>query len=452
MDPVAQFLVSVAAIFLIGAIGEMVFARTFIPDAIWLIATGMLLEPVLGWVTREQLNTIAPHFAALTLVIVLFEGGAQIRLKQLASVAPRASLLALISFATAAATVAAATMAAAWMGWWPAGWSWSHAALVGCILGGSSSIIIMPAMERARVEPALANLVGLESAITDALCVVGTAAMIDVMVSGAEASSNPAVSLLRSFGLALVIGLVAAFAWLLFLRMLRTSEHAYPITLAVLLLLYVAIDAAGGSAALGILAVAIVLGNASDITQKFKLGEGFELGPDVRGVHSHMAFIIKSLFFTFMGLMLGPPLGLIFLGLFLALALAGARVPGAMLATLGSTLSPPARKMVALSFPRGMAAGVLATLPHFSGVPDTEQVPVFVFAAVIGTILLFAGGFPILRKQLSTTDAPPGEPAAPPPGAELPPAAALAGPPPTSEPGASQPQQSEPQQSEPQQS
>ena len=29
-DPVAQFLVAVAAVFLIGAVGEMVFERTFI--------------------------------------------------------------------------------------------------------------------------------------------------------------------------------------------------------------------------------------------------------------------------------------------------------------------------------------------------------------------------------------------------------------------------------------
>ena len=83
-DPVAQFLVAVAAIFVIGAIGEIVFTKTFIPDAVWLIATGILLGPILGWVTKAQLNVVAPYFAALTLVIVLFEGGSQIKLGALA--------------------------------------------------------------------------------------------------------------------------------------------------------------------------------------------------------------------------------------------------------------------------------------------------------------------------------------------------------------------------------
>ena len=34
MDPVAQFLLAVASIFLIGAVGEIIFERTSIPDAL----------------------------------------------------------------------------------------------------------------------------------------------------------------------------------------------------------------------------------------------------------------------------------------------------------------------------------------------------------------------------------------------------------------------------------
>ena len=402
MDPVAQFLIVVAAIFLIGAVGEMVFERTFIPDAIWLILLGVVLGPVLGFVTREQLNAVAPHFAALTLVVVLFEGGSRIKLGQLAKVAPRAGALALVTFLFAAGAIALIARGAGFIGLLPETWGWSHALLVGCILGGPSSIIIMPAMERAKLQPALANLVGLESAITDAFCVVGTAAMIDIMVAGDQAAS-PALALLQSFGLALAIGAVSGLAWLLFLRMLKGSEHAYPITLAVLLVLYVAIDAVGGSAALGILTVAIILGNAPAITKKFDLGEGFELGQSVRGVHQQIAFIIKSLFFTFMGLMLGPPWGLIGLGALLAVFIALARVPAGVIALLGSKLDDASRKMVLLSMPRGMAAGVLATLPAFAGVPDTAELPVFVFSCIVTTIILFAIGFPMIRKQLPTT-------------------------------------------------
>jgi hypothetical protein len=56
--------------------------------------------------------------------------------------------------------------------------------------------------------------------------------------------------------------------------------------------------------------------------------------------------------------------------------------------------------MVLISLPRGMAAGVLATMPAHRGVPGTENVPLAVFATVLSTILIFAIGFPIVQRRL----------------------------------------------------
>ena len=36
MNPVALFLITIACIFLLGAMGEAVFKRTNVPDLIWL--------------------------------------------------------------------------------------------------------------------------------------------------------------------------------------------------------------------------------------------------------------------------------------------------------------------------------------------------------------------------------------------------------------------------------
>jgi hypothetical protein len=48
-------------------------------------------------VTKAQLNVIAPYFAALTLVVVLFNGGSTLRLNEVSTAAPRAGLLARIA-------------------------------------------------------------------------------------------------------------------------------------------------------------------------------------------------------------------------------------------------------------------------------------------------------------------------------------------------------------------
>ena len=259
----------------------------------------------------------------------------------------------------------------------------------------------MPAMAAARLEPKLANLVNLESALTDAFCVVGTAAIIDILLGGVGGAAGPAVTLLRSFGIGSVIGMVAGLIWLLFLKMMKNHEHAYPITLSVLLVLYVVIDKAGGSAALGILFVALILGNAPSLSQKIGLAQEVSLDTSVRGFHRQMAFIIKSFIFVFIGAMLGPPWGQLALGLVLGAVLLAARIPGVFLALLGSGLGKEQRSIVTVALPRGMAAGVLATLPGTKGVPGTEGLPVMVFAAVFMSILIFATGFYLAKRKIS---------------------------------------------------
>lgn len=424
---VASFLLAVAGIFLIGAAGEAVFRRTSVPDVIWLILVGILLGPILHFVTREQLTNIAPYFAALTLVVVLFEGGSKLDLGDVSRAAPRSALLALVSFGLAVAAVTLLSMGARLVGVLPGTWSWTHGLLLGAILGGSSSIIIMPAMQQAKVAPRVASLVGLESAFTDAFCVVGASALIDILAASALPGQSPAAALLTSFAIGAGMGAVSGAAWLLVLRFLRDSEHAYPITLSSLIVLYVAIDHAGGSAALGILAFAVIVGNAKGISAKVGLTDQRGLGRDVRGFHTQMTFIIKSFFFTFIGAMLGPPLGLIAFGILLGATMLAARVPAVHAAMVGTDFGPADRKLVMVSLPRGMAAGVLATLPAAAGVPSTEQLPTLVFAAVFTSILVFAVGFPLVRRGARQG---PAEASAPIPPAAGPEAAAAQEPPP----------------------
>ena len=170
MDPVTAFLLTIAGVFLIGTLGEIVFRYTGVPDVVWLIVVGMILGPISGAVTPERLSAIAPYFAALTLIVILFEGGSRLRLGELGRTALGALLLAVATFLLAALAVALLSMVLRLTRVLPAPWTWYHALLLGSILGGSSSIVILPAVAQAKLPARLANLVGLESAFTDAFC------------------------------------------------------------------------------------------------------------------------------------------------------------------------------------------------------------------------------------------------------------------------------------------
>ncbi len=420
MDPVSLFLLTVAGIFLVGILGEIVFDKTSVPDVVWLIAVGAVLGPVTGLLERPMLEGVAPFFGALTLVIVLFEGGSRLNLSELTTAAPRATLLALLSFVSSVAVVAGVVSAGISMELLPSSWTVMHGVTLGAILGGSSSVVIMPAMSKARLAPRISNLVNLESAITDVLCVVVTVACIEIMVSGSADPVAAGAAVGRSFGIGLGIGALVGLVSLLFLRMLERSEYAYPALLGALLILYVVVGELGGSAALAILAVAVLVGNARSIGSAFGLSDDAALGQGVRHVHTQLAFIIKSFFFTFIGAMLGPPLPMIAIGAVMAVLLLVIRVPVTRLATLGGHFSRGGRALVTITLPRGMAAGVLAMLPHHAGVPGTELFPVLAFSAVVVTILLFAAAFPMVKSKLSPDDLSP-ETEAPPPQFPAPP-------------------------------
>lgn len=398
MSPVTLFLICLAAIFLIGTFGEVVFTRTKVPDVVWLIVVGILIGPVLGIVSRATLLSVAPYFSALTLVLVLFEGGSRLDLVQLYRAAARSVLLSILSFLFSAVAVTLVSRLMVEAGVLPGTWDWHQEVLIGLIVGGTSPIVIMAAITRGGVPPEAANLISLESALSDVLCIVAVSSVIGIFKSG-EVGNGPWLDLVRSFGLGILLGAAGGMVWLLLLEWLKDNEHAYPITLSALLLLYVAVESVGGSGALGVLAFAVVVGNANHIGRRVNITHDLRLHDDVRGFHSQMFFIIKSFFFTFVGAMLGPPWALATAGAILAAVLLVARYPAAWLAMLHSSLRPQPRKIVFMSVPRGVAAGVLATLPVAAGLPGMAELPTVVFACVVGTILIFAAGFPLVMRS-----------------------------------------------------
>ncbi|MGB0589791.1 MAG: cation:proton antiporter [Myxococcota bacterium] len=423
MTPVTVLLSLVAVVILVGALGETITKRTQIPDVIWLILLGIFLGPVSGVIDTETLkqnDDAIQLFASITLIIVLFEGGSRLKIGELARVAPRAALLSSTGFVVTVLSVAVVSWLAGAL--LLEGWTFLHGVMLGAIVGGSSSLIVMPSMNLAKLNPKVSNLVGLESALTDALCVVVTLAMITILTASGESTSSPLATLGEQFGIAILVGSVAAWCWMPVMRLLRGSPHAYPVTLSALIVLYVSVEQMGGSAALGILAFSIVVGNAKAIVAKvgFLSNSPVDLGDSVRDVHSNIAFIIKSLFFCFIGLMIGPPWGMVIAGVLLGLLLLAVRIPAVWLATRGAGLTRQEQKVVVVSLPRGMAAGVLATIPNASGVVGTADLPPLVFAAVVTTILVFAIGFPLSSRETAqpqgdepTPDKPAEEPFAP---------------------------------------
>jgi cell volume regulation protein A len=402
MGSVPQVVEIVAAVLLLGALGEFVFARTGIPDVIWLVCAGILAGPVLEVVSPSLLEPAVPLFGAIALIIILSGGAYRLRLEDVAAAGPRALVLGLAGFVLSVASVCLWLWLVTKMGFVePASFlAWLVA---GAIVGGTSSLIIMPTTEGGKVDARTARLLEVESASTDALSIVLTMVLIDLLVTGGVSLSRPFVALGRELGVGVGVGVgvLASLVLIPVVPALKTSLHAYTGFLASMLVVYGITLQLDGSGAMAVLTASLLLGNASSLVPRLIPGataSPFTPDEKTRIIQGQMSFLIKSFFFVLIGLMFPTSLRLILLGALPVLLLLVARIPAVWLATSGLGLSRKQSFMLIVAVPRGLAAGVLSAIPVQHGIAGADF-PRAIFSTIVTSILVFCLGVALVGRM-----------------------------------------------------
>jgi cell volume regulation protein A len=273
--------------------------------------------------------------------------------------------------------------------------------LVGAIVAGTSSVIIMPTMAMARVPSRVARILEVESSSTDALSVIVTMVLIDFIVSGSADISRPFIALARELGVGVALGVVAAALLVPGIPSMRDKPHGYTVFLASMLALYGVTDLFKGNGAMAVLVASLLIGNASSIVPRLFPGAHglvFAASQTTGVMQDQMTFFIKSFFFFLIGLMFPTDLKQIALAAVGVLFLVAMRVPAVMLSTRRMGLGKKEFWLLSAAIPRGLAAGVLATLPMQYGVPGVENLAPAIFAVIVLSVLVFAIGFSIVGR------------------------------------------------------
>ena len=113
----------------------------------------------------------------------------------------------------------------------------------------------------------------------------------------------------------------------------------------------------------------------------------------------NMTFLIKSFFFTLIGLMFPLSPRLIAMGAVAAVLLLLFRIPAVRLCLSGTGLNRAQLRLVDVAIPRGIAAGVLSALPLQFGIPGAENLSPGVFSLIVFSIILFAIGFAVVKRR-----------------------------------------------------
>lgn len=400
MNPVVELVVEIAGILLLGALGEFIFARTRVPDVVWLVLAGILAGPVSGLIQSGLIRPGIPFFGAIALTVILSNGAFRLQLTELAAAAPRGIFLGLSGFVFSLVAICGFLWLFTKLGYVrPA----PHLAWVmaGAIVAGTSSVIIMPTMAMARVPSRIARLLEVESSATDALTVVVTMVLIDLIVSGSADLSRPFLSLARELGVGVTVGVIAAALLIPGIPSMRDKPHGYTVFLASMLALYGITDLFKGNGAVAVLVASLLVGNASFIVPRLfpgAQGHVFATTETIKVMQDQMTFLIKSFFFFLIGLMFPTDLKKIALAAVGVLFLMAFRIPAVVVSTRRMELGKKDFWFLCAAIPRGLAAGVLATLPMQYGVPGAESLAPVVFAVIVLSVLIFAITFSIVDR------------------------------------------------------
>ena len=132
--PIAEahvILLAAGVVIFLGVAGEAFFKKTGIPDVAFLMILGVIIGPVFGIIQPEAVIQVVPYFAALALIIIMFDGGLNLDIKHVLKTAQFSVTLAVLGFILSVVMISLAAHFAL-------GWLWLESILLGSIVGGSS--------------------------------------------------------------------------------------------------------------------------------------------------------------------------------------------------------------------------------------------------------------------------------------------------------------------------
>ena len=380
----------------LGVAGEAFFKKTGIPDIAFLLILGVIIGPVLGIIQPEAVIQIVPFFAAIALIIIMFDGGMNLNIRNVAKIAHFAILLTILGFVVSVTLVAL-------VAFYGLGWGLFDSILLGSIVGGSSSIIVFGLVRNIHISDDAKSMLSLESAMTDVLATISAFILFDLVIIG---YFDPNL-VLQTFGKAvatgLILGLGVGIPWMYVITKLENTQHAYMLTLGMLFVLFFLANSFGESGALTALVFGLMLGNRYHFARYLRMKLPKIDFDD--NMHNQLTFLVRSFFFVFIGLLASlVRIEFLIFGIIATFLIYFARIVVVKI-SLTKKFSFVDKKVTSAMIPRGLAAAVLATIPLTLGLPNAEAYPQIVFVIILLSVIITTVGMGKARKiQTFITD------------------------------------------------
>ncbi len=357
---------AIGFIIFIGYFGMIFFNKTKIPEIILLLLIGLIIGPILGLVNAEGIilfESILPFFATFALMMILFEGGLHLNFFKTVKALSSSFIFTIIVFILSIIFCTGIVFGISQLGFLH--FDLLTSIMFGAILGGTSSAIVIPLINSTSANEETKTLLNLESALTDALCVIVAVAIGELIILQTFDLTNITSSILGAFSIAAVLGGVFGLIWLKVLTYLQGKPYEYLMTLAALMFLYSVSATLKGNGAIAALTFGMVLGNSEEITNMLKLTTR-RVDGTIRNFQREISFLVRTLFFVYLGILfkieyLTVPV--VVASILIVLFLFVGRKVGASIISKLKNIFTPDKKIISTMMARGLAAAVLVSLP-----------------------------------------------------------------------------------------
>ena len=361
------------------------FARTKIPDVLWLFIIGLLIGPVFGWAKPESFGGVGPVFTTITLVFILFESGIDQRLEPLINSLSGTAKITTYNFV-------GTCLVAGSIAYFNTDLGVLRSLMLGSIVGGTSSAVVTTLARQFPMTKRSSTILVLESAFSDVYTLAVPLTLLTAYKIGKVDVAFVTGQMIAAFILAAMLGIAGAFGWSILLNRMRTLQNTVFTTPAFVFVIYGIVELLNYSGPIAALAFGITLGNIDvlgpPIMRNAISRKPISLNDNERAFFSEAVFLLRTFFFVYIGLSVRLydwwpfALGAIITG-----ALFLIRIPIVRFSVPRDTPLKDAAFMAAM-IPKGLGAAVLASLPAQQGVPGGEMIQSVVFSIILCTTML----------------------------------------------------------------
>jgi len=398
--PTVFILGLVGGLLILAFVANRIFSLTRIPDIILLMALGVVLGPATHLVNAQRFSSAANFLGTLAIVLVLFEGGMELDLRETLRHFRGSLLLAILAYVFSTGLVTLIVCKGL-------GLPLTAGLLAGAALGCTSSTVVLPVLQQLQTEESARITLMLEASWGDVLAVLTVGLLIAMRTHSGSIAKDVLSGILNQVGIATLFAVIVGVLWSRLLRILSEQRFWQVLTFSVVLVLYSGMEALQANGLIAVLVFGLTLANFPgidpDVLGSLGLGLGSQSHQSLLTFHSELAFLMRTFFFVLIGLiadigmfrhhplLIAGTLGGIFVARWISIQ---------MSRWAWHDIGPRGRDAILWMLPRGLITVVLAIEVTEAAGQELSFLPGLAFAVILATNLLVVfGSWRARRRQ-----------------------------------------------------